>query len=471
MTNQKLDSPLGYALAACLAAVIGYLLATHMALGIVLISVILGACLLSICAARPGIALYAVIAFTFNISLFLRWSGLDLPAGLFYDAFLVAGCLGVLFGERNKGESDRYFFHSPVVVCSLVMSCYILLEVANPSVHDMTTWFNAFRKSLEQVALMFLAFNVLTSLKKINDFISVLAGLCLMASLYAVFQQWCGLRDFERSWISNSNMMGLLFIHGEFRKFSTFSGPATFGIDMSCCALLLALIALYRPPFRRWILFLAAFCGLWGMIYSGTRTANVIVVAGLALFILLGFDKKPVRIFTLFAGLVFLFALYVPVYSSQSLNRFRSSFVGSKDESFNVREMDRASSQQYIYTHPIGWGLGSTNGMPGKYIYGTPLDGLQTDDQYLRIALETGWLGLILFCSLNFIVLRTGIRGYFRCRDPARKVLYAAVLASVFAFFVAELAQEVAGQMECDVVLSSLIGLLLRLVRMDEQQS
>lgn len=470
--RQKLKNPYGIFLALGLAALIGYLLATNFALGIMLVMALLGLCVLLLCVSYPDAALYGVIAFIFFIDFFIRWLGLDFPAGVVYDILLFAGCLGVLLRKKTTGRSDGYFFRSPVVTWFLVVGAYTLAEVANPYIHNLPTWFNAFRKAVEEIGLLFLSFSVFTSAGKIRQFISVLLVCSAVAGVYAVFQQFHGLMGFERAWVeADPGRFELLFIQGEFRKFSSFSGPTSFGIDMSCCALLFSLIALYERPFRRGLLFLGSACALWGMLYSGTRTANVIIVAGLGLFILLGFDKKQVRVFTLLMSMVFLFALYVPIYSSQPLNRFRSSFIGSKDASYNLRNQDRAFIQPNIYTHPIGWGLGSTNGTPGEYVTGSALDGFQTDDQYLRIALETGWIGLIISCSLNFVILRVGIRAYFRTKRPERKTLYAAALACIFAFILAELAQEVIGQLECDVVLIPVIGMILRLDQMDRTES
>ena len=470
--RQKLKNPLGLLLAFGLAGVIGFLLATKMVLGLLVIGGLIGICILITCITYPEVSLYGLIAFIFNNVFFVRLLNLDFPGGVVYDILLFTGCIGILLSRRHTGRSDGYFFKSQVALWFTIMVGYNIIEVANPTTHNMTAWINGARKSLEELVLLFMAYNIFTSMRMIKRFLTVLLILSVIAGAYAVFQQIHGLMDFERAWVeADQNRFGLLFIQGNFRKFSTFPGPTSFGVDMSACALLFALIAMYQKGARRFWMFLGAFILLWGMVYSGTRTANVIIVAGLALYIMLGFDRKPVRVFTLCAALAFVFALYVPIYSSQPLNRFRSSFIGTKDESYQLREMDRRFIQHYIYSHPIGWGLGTTNGAPGEYSMGTPLDGFQTDDQYLRIALETGWIGLILFCCTNFVILRMGIRGYFRSRNPTRKVIYAACLAALLAFMVTELAQEAIGQLECDVIIVPLVAIMMRLDQMDKSEA
>jgi hypothetical protein len=152
------------------------------------------------------------------------------------------------------------------------------------------------------------------------------------------------------------------------------------------------------------------------------------------------------------------------------LNRFRSSFIGKEDASFNVREINRQSIQPYIYSHPIGGGL-CTSGETGiRYNPGHELAGFPPDSSYLRKALETGWIGLIFIMVIYFITLKYGIRGYFDSRNSTYKIIFAAIIAHLFAFYIAEFPQEALGQISDMVVYYPLLAIMIRLRQKEKER-
>ena len=111
----------------------------------------------------------------------------------------------------------------------------------------------------------------------------------------------------------------------------------------------------YQLVFISFILFL-------GMTYSGTRTFNLMIPAGIALYVLMTLKNKA-TIMTLFIMLMsVLFVLFAPI-DNPTLNRMRSTF-DTKEESLNLRTVNRKSVQPYIYAHPIGGGV-ATSGVEG----------------------------------------------------------------------------------------------------------
>ena len=95
---------------------------------------------------------------------------------------------------------------------------------------------------------------------------------------------------------------------------------------------------------------------------------------------------------------------------------------------------------------------------PGHFLAGFP-----TDSGYLKKALEVGWIGLFLICTLYYCVIRAGIRGYFQCRNEKAKNIYAAATCCMFSFYVAEFAQDAVGQITDIVVYYPMISVILRL--------
>ncbi|MEJ7912621.1 MAG: O-antigen ligase family protein, partial [Chitinophagaceae bacterium] len=225
-----------------------------------------------------------------------------------------------------------------------------------------------------------------------------------------------------------------------------------------------AIVCLQRKnPWHRVILMGGISVMLLGMAFSGTRTANVMIAAGVVMFILLSFNKKSTRLFSFVAAGIFCVLLYGPFYGNQTINRFRSSFIGSEDESFKVREVNRALIQPYIYEHPIGGGLGTSGAGGLMYSPGHRLAGFPPDSGYLKKALETGWIGLGIICFLYFTILKSAITGYFCSREDQYKIIFAGIIAFLFSFYVAEFAQDAIGQITDLVVYYPMIAIMLRL--------
>jgi cell division protein FtsW (lipid II flippase) len=270
---------------------------------------------------------------------------------------------------------------------------------------------------------------------------------------------------------ADSNRLGLLYVMGEYRKFSTLADPTTFGIIMAGLVAFYIIVGMFQQKaWKRLAVYGGCLIMALGMFYSGTRTANVVLLAGLFMYLLLNADKRSTWMFGLSMVALLLVALNLPIYSNNTLNRFRSSFEGAKDASYNVRELSRKFIQPYIYDHPIGGGIGTTNTYGKDINPGHYLAGFQTDDGYLKFALEIGWIGLLLVCLWNFIILRDGIRGYFRTRSQQARFLYIAVLAGLVPFMVSLLAQDVIGQMSNDAVIFPLIALMMRLPVFDKAE-
>jgi len=95
---------------------------------------------------------------------------------------------------------------------------------------------------------------------------------------------------------------------------------------------------------------------------------------------------------------------------------------------------------------------------PTHYLAGFP-----PDSGYLKKALETGWIGLIIICVLYFVILKNCIRGYFEADEPDIKILYAACCAFLFSFYIADFAQDAIGQITDTVVYYPIIAITLKL--------
>lgn len=471
--RDKLNNWLGFVLVGLLAAGFGILVAKQATIGIGLFALILGFFVVLACLLNTELGFYINVAysfFAFHLSRFLFDD--TFPVGVVTDVLIVATFLSLFIRRENLARTFSQFGKNRVIAVVLVVLIYLLLQAFNPNGHTFEGWFQTFRRFLGSVLILFIAYYLFNSYERVRRFIIVVFVLCVIAGFYACIQQWHGLFAFEEAWVkATENRYGLIFINGNYRKFSTFSDPTAFGILMAAAAVFYLIIAMnQKKAFNRFVLIAGSLVMMLGMAYSGTRTANIMLVAGAGVFILLSFNKKSARIFAFFATLAFLFLLYVPIYSNPTLNRFRTSFFASNDESYKVRERNRAFIQPYIKSHPIGGGLGTAGAAGIKYAPHHYLAKFPPDSGYLKKALETGWIGLALICFLYFSVLRQGIREYFRCRTDKYRFIYAGAIAALFSFYIAEFPQEAIGQITDMVVYYPLIALVLRLRHLEKPE-
>ncbi|HEY6900357.1 MAG TPA: O-antigen ligase family protein, partial [Puia sp.] len=461
--DKKLNNWIGLLFVAGLAGGLGYMLARHLPQGIMVVAGSIGISVLLLAMLNTWAGYGIIICYSFIAYLISRYFFNDTLAVAVLTDILIIATLFSFFVKRQSLHGDfQTFTRSPVVIWTLIVYCYVTVDCFNPYGHSTEMGTLTFRKNLETLFLLFISYALFDSREAVRKYLRILFIMCVIVGFYGCFQQWHGLFDYERAWaMADETRFGLLFINGDFRKFSSFNDPTAYGIVMAAVSVFFIIIAIHEKNRKtRRILIGGIIIMLLGMAYSGTRTANLMVVGGIMMFILLSFNKKSTRVFTVVAALIFAALMNVPVYNNPTLNRFRSSFQGSEDESYKVRNLSRKFIQPYIYSHPIGGGLGTTGVHGALFNPGHYLAGFQTDSGYLKKALETGWIGLGIICILYFTFLKEGIKGYFRCKDEQLKVVYAAATSSILTFYIAEFAQDAIGQITDLVVYYPIIAII-----------
>lgn len=455
-----------------LAVLLGYLLAKQMVLGIGLFAGIVSMAVIIVCMVNVEAGIYINIFYSFFIFHFSReFFNDDFPVGVASNVLVIATFLGLFNPKYNIRKTFDEFARTPVARIFLINVAYITIELFNPLAHSFQGWYATFRMVAMTALLLFASYNVFTEYRKIRRFLIVLFVLSCIVAAYGCYQQWFGLSNFELAWVSADPLrFSLIFIAGEFRKFSTMSDPAGFAIDMSSIAafFIIMLTGKWKGG-KRLVLLVGAVLLVLGMAYSGTRTANAMLLGGLVMFILLTINRRSSIVFASLMGVAFLVLMYGPFGGNATVERFRTTFSGSKDESYNVRMQNRHFIQPYIYYHPIGGGLGTTGAYGAQVNPGHYLAGFPTDSGYLRKALEIGWIGLFLVVLFYFAIVRAAIRGFFECTNSRAKLIYAAAAGYFFSFYVAEYAQDAIGQVTDIVVYYPMIAVVLQLKKHENE--
>jgi O-antigen ligase len=201
------------------------------------------------------------------------------------------------------------------------------------------------------------------------------------------------------------------------------------------------------------------------MVYTGTRTAFAVFPVGVVFYVLITLTRK-----VLIGGAIFLVlgSLFMMKSTGNPIVfRIQSAFKFSKDESMQVRFENQKFIQPFIQSHPIGVGLGSTGVWGKRFTPDSWLASFPHDSGYVRIAVEQGWIGLLIYLSLLFFVLKTGLHYYIRVKDPTIKHFYLGILAVIFTLTVASYPQEIIVHLPSSLIFYIFLAALVKLKDFD----
>lgn len=430
--------------------------------GAITLGLLLGLPVLWISFSNPLHALVLSIILSYLIFISRRISGIyDLPTGTVADIVLVIGVLGVLFKKSKTVQPVK----NVISITFFVTIAYLFLEVLNPNAYNIEAWLNiGLRTLIIRLCIFVLALHAFSSKDAVKTFTAVCIGFAVVAALYGIYQEWVGLPDFDMKWVTSDPVRyKLFFINGRMRKWSILGEVSSFGVVMAFTAITTLILAL--GPYRtrnKVLLFIASLLMMIGMSYSGTRTAYVMLPIGIVFYILLTITDRKTMVFAVFAFVIGAGLFFGPFYGGTA-SRMRTAFKPSEDPSMRVREENRAFIQPYMWTHPIGGGIGTVSQAGQKYHPGHVLAGFPPDSGYMQTVLETGYIGLLMTVWLYFISLAVGAKNYFRSRDPEIRNLYLAYMAAFFALTFGNIAQNAVAYPPADIIGICILVLMFRL--------
>lgn len=403
------------------------------------------------------------LVFLMGVFMFVvdRFAKIDFPTGTIYDALTGLAFLSMLVG---KNKNDWRSFRNPVTTAFVVLFVYQLLEFFNPSATSAVAWLVSWRNN-SWFLLYAIAFQMFSSLGEVKRFTWIWMAALLIVAAYGIYQHVFGLPDFEMAYLNEVPGRVKLYINwGVLRSFSILPDPSSYGLFTGMGALAAMVLAL--GPFRlttRIGFGIAMVFLLIAMSYSGTRTAIAMVAVGVAFYVIIMLHNRR----TLFAAGILVFMglalLFGPFYGG-TMSRLRSTFRGSDDPSMAVRDYKRLKFQEYVRTHPIGGGLNSVGSIGLRYSPGHELAGeWEPDSGYLLTALESGWIGLIIFMGMFFVVVVSGINNFFAMDDPVLKSYLLAYLVPFVALSVAHFTQDAMFTKPMNVIVYATYALVYRI--------
>ena len=403
--------------------------------------------------------------FVFLMGVFMfyldRLVNLTFPIGTVYDALVGLVFFSLFF---DKKQHDWTLFKNPVTIMFCVLIVYQVLQLVNPSATSVVAWLVSLRNNISFLIYV-ICFQMFSSIKEVRKFAGVWIVMGTLVALYGIYQKLFGLTGFEMDWMNeNPERIGLYIIWGQLRVFSFLSDPSSFGLFTGATAL--AAMVLAMGPFRiryRLLYAMAMIILLVAMSYSGTRTAIALVAVGIAFYITIMLHNRRTLIASCIMVFIGLALMFGPFYGG-TMTRLRSTFKASEDPSMAVRDYKRLQFQEYIQTHPIGGGLYTVGQNGHRYSPGHPLAGKwDPDSGYLLTALETGWIGLLIFQGLFFIVMLQGINNFFALKDPVLRTYILVFIVPFLALTVAHFTQDALFQKPTNIIVYATYAAVIKL--------
>lgn len=466
----KLGQPLLFGILLLLTIVAGFFAAN----GAAFVTFGIGGALLCVmivynCIFHPVRGYYLIIIVAFFSSFPQRVINKDLPISTFVEVLVLFLFLGTYWKTRGDENSKGNLLKSGITIMVLVNVLYFIVEFFNPN-NTPAGWLFSSKRYAVYILFFVISYKLINTPERFRYFMKFWITMSFIAALYGCWQQWVGFFPFELNYLKNDpHEYALLFQGGVIRKFSFLDGVVTFGNLAGSMAVLTLVLTLTEKDKKRkrklafvtWILFL-------GMSYSGTRTTTIMLPAGVALYVLTTLKNKA-TLMTLFITIMgVLFVMFAPI-DNPTLNRMRSTF-DSKDESLNVRTMNRKSIQPYIYDHPMGGGIAASGVEGMRFNPHHPLAGFPPDSGLLKLALDMGWIGLALNILMYLMILYQGIYFYFRFKNEEYKRYLIGITCCLFSVMVTMFAQVSIGQIPNAFFFYAVLALVKRLMEFDEKE-
>lgn len=401
--------------------------------------------LIGICCAgmfRRQWAFYAFFIINYLISGISRY--IDIKTGMIMLG-LTLGLVILVFFKNIFHPYDWKRSRNFLTAIWLVWFIYCLMELFNP-----TAVVQAWNIAINGYALFPLLSAILipilfTRYKNFQWLLIIWAGLSLLAAARGYWQRNHGFDSAELHWLYAEGGYRTHFLRTGIRYFSFFSDAANYGISMGLSLTVFGITGFYVRSLWIKILFWGtAVASFYGMMISGTRSAVVVPIVGMIVYLIL---CKNIRYFLVGSSLLIAFLLFLTQTdignNNQYIRRMRTTF-DRQDASLQVRYINKKKMAPLLKEKPFGIGLGLSGGRAARFKIDTPLAKLPPDSLHTAYWIETGIVGICLYFTLLFLILlKASYTATFIVKDKKLRGILIAFIAGISGVLVAAYANDV----------------------------
>lgn len=328
-------------------------------------------------------------------------------------------CFGLLiYVIAKRILYSRVILYSPLTIPLILFLGFALLSILNPYLTSFTRGLLGWRFLASGMVFHFLGFYAFDDVRRIRRFFAVFWLVAGMVAIYGVVQLIRGYTAVELAWIDNLAATMQIAGTGRYRLMATMGSAVDLGFFMSLAITSLSgyLILQRRITILQTILLSLM---LVAIIFTFVRAAWAAVFVGIFYLLLaqLWYKKKWRPLFPIFAAFLVVFAVMLPFLASNIAVYFENPALQERVASLSNPLSDPSMLDRFerwsntwsiVKDYPLGLGVGMTGATALRYPNDPgPVD-VTMDNSYLKILIETGWIGLVLFVLLIFTVLAKG---------------------------------------------------------------
>ena len=324
----------------------------------------------------------------------------------------------------------------------IVWLLFYILEILNPN-NVMAAWnINLTPYALTPLICAFVVPIVIRTKKDIELLLIIWSIFVLIFTLKGYWQKNHGFSSKDLYFLHVVGGARTHIIWSGIRYFSCFSDAANYGVHAAMSTVTFAIASFFVDSRWKRIYFLfIAFCGIYGMGISGTRSAMGVLMGGMLMITVIAKNWKALLGGIFISISIFAFFYYTNIGSgNQYIHKMRSSFHPTEDASYLVRVENRMRMKELMAKKPIGYGVGLSTGNfePKEQMPYPP------DSWLVGVWVETGIVGLILYLGIHGILFAwCSWLLMFKVRNKSLRGLVAAWLCMDAGYFIAAYVNDV----------------------------
>ncbi|WP_455632117.1 O-antigen ligase family protein [Parabacteroides sp.] len=383
----------------------------------------------------PWLILFVIFTINYFIMGITRYLPVEGISVIMDISYVIALVIIFIHASLYQNIELRRAIHI-LSITSFLWMLYCFLELVNPTA-SIEGWVLSRGLIVNGLIITVLASLLCTSYKILKALIFTLSIFTMLAVAKALMQKYIGFDAYEQEWLDAGGYTTHIIWSGT-RYFSFFTDASNMGANLAAASMFFGISAFYMRSHALKIYYLiVAISSFLVMLTSGTRGAVIVPLGGLALYAII--SKQTTTIIASACTLLFVYVFFAFTFIGQSdstIRRVRTAFRPTEDASFNVRIENQKKLASYLQYKPFGEGLGLSGDGLGMKVSTRFTTSIPNDSWYVKIWVEGGIIGLILYLGMILISIAKG--GWIianQIKDPELRGQLAGLLCGIFGMF------------------------------------
>lgn len=409
---------------------------------------------------KPIIAVYALFILNYFLIAWIRYTETT-GRSVWLDILFVVIFIMVIVHSILMKDIPWKLALNCLTLGGGLWAIYCLAEILNPTA-DTEAWIMS-RSTIYNIFFISVLSSVLfTKIKQIRVLLFIFSILSSISIIKVFCQRYIGFDPVEQRWLDSEGGITHLIASGT-RYFSIFTDAGNFGSNMGLVAVLFGIISIFttQKAFKIYYLTLSVL-SIYALFLSGTRGALAVPLGGLLLFSLISKNFKLMTITSIIGLTIYIFFAHTYIgQGNPMIRRMRTTFRPTEDASFNVRKENQKKLAQYLKDKPFGEGLGLSGGNARRFSNRFTAN-IPNDSTYVKIWVETGIVGLILFLAILILTfLRCCYIIMFRIKDKELRGMLIAMLCGIFGLMISAYGNAFFNQFPTQIIVFVFFAIIL----------